>query len=80
MLYRRRRTRNALPTGYLRFEGKERNLTGFINGDYVRLKDEFGNVWQGMADLRIHLSLSVSSCEDFFVKRLGFGLSIESLN
>lgn len=50
MLYRRRRTRNALPTGYLRFEGKERNLTGFINGDYVRLKDEFGNVWQGMAE------------------------------
>lgn len=51
MLYRRRRNRDSVQSGYLRFENlNKRALTGFISGDFVRLKDEFGNVWQGSAE------------------------------
>ncbi|MCC6587739.1 MAG: hypothetical protein IT168_13680 [Bryobacterales bacterium] len=51
MVYRRRRSRSTASTGFLRFENlQKRSLTGFISGEYVRLKDEFGNVWQGSAD------------------------------
>jgi hypothetical protein len=51
MIYRRRR-RSQFRSGYYRFESESRRcISGFGEGDYVRLHDEFGNVWVGQADL-----------------------------
>ncbi len=51
MIYRRRRQRLSAPRGFYRFEGgNHRTIFGFGDGDFVRLRDEFGNVWQGTAE------------------------------
>lgn len=51
MAIRRRRFRARTPSGFFRFEsGHGRVVSGFGHGDYVRLRDEFGNVWQGSAE------------------------------
>ena len=50
MVYRRRRKR-GIRSGFYRFENGRRNhLFGYGDGDYVRLRDEHGNVWQGQAE------------------------------
>ncbi|MCX6625148.1 MAG: hypothetical protein NTY38_29625 [Acidobacteria bacterium] len=51
MIYRRKRTRTTTPGGFYRFEsvGKA-SVYGVGFGDYVRLRDENGNVWQGSAE------------------------------
>jgi len=51
MIYKRRRQRYSLPSGYYRFEGTPQHptLAGFGEGEYIRLQDEFGTVWRGHA-------------------------------
>ena len=51
MIYRRKRSYSATPSGFYRFENtRSRNgMTGYGDGDFVRLRDEHGNVWNGMA-------------------------------
>ena len=37
--------------GFYRFENDQRKrIFGYGEGDYIRLRDEFGNVWQGHAE------------------------------
>lgn len=53
MLRRRfRRTRyGSVPTGFYRFERPGgRPLQGYGMGEFVQLRDEFGNVWRGHAE------------------------------
>jgi hypothetical protein len=52
MIYGRRRKRSSTPGGYYRFENvnTKATLVGFGDGDYVRLRDEFGTVWTGCAE------------------------------
>ena len=50
MIYRRRR-KSGVPGGFFRFEGIGRkSVFGFGDGDFIRLRDEYGNVWRGMAE------------------------------
>jgi hypothetical protein len=51
MIYRRKRSRTTAPGGFYRFESNgHATVHGFGFGDYVRLRDEHGNVWQGQAE------------------------------
>jgi hypothetical protein len=52
MIYRRkRRMQSTLPAGYFHFDnGKNKWMSGFGDGDFVRLRDEFGNEWRGQAE------------------------------
>ncbi len=51
MIYRRKRQRNSVPSGFYRFEGgAHQTVYGFGDSDYIRLRDEFGNVWRGNAE------------------------------
>jgi hypothetical protein len=51
MIYNRRR-RSASHCGYYRFENAHRkSVFGFGDGDFVRLRDEYGNVWRGQAEV-----------------------------
>jgi len=51
MIYRRRRLRSRVPGGFYRFENRlQRSVSGFGDGDFIRLRDEFGNVWRGQAE------------------------------
>ena len=53
MMIRRRRLRPRTPSGHYYFETVHRKvITGFGDSDYVRLRDEFGNVWQGSAEMQ----------------------------
>ena len=54
MLSRRRRYRaGRVPTGFYRFENlHHKSVTGFGDGDYVRLRDEHGNDWRGTAEMQ----------------------------
>ena len=48
MIYRRRRQRSSVRSGFYHFEnGPQQAVSGFGDSDYIRLRDEFGNVWQG---------------------------------
>ena len=48
MIYRRKRRRLGGKSGFYRFESDKRHhISGFGDGDYVRLRDDFGKVWQG---------------------------------
>jgi hypothetical protein len=43
----------SAPAGFFRFDnGDRRALTGFGDGDFVRLKDEFGQLWRGSAEVQ----------------------------
>ncbi|MCW5980789.1 MAG: hypothetical protein KIT09_22100 [Bryobacteraceae bacterium] len=51
MIYHRRR-RSALQNAFFRFENAQRKAVyGFGDGDYVKLRDEYGNVWRGQAEV-----------------------------
>ena len=51
MIYRRRRGPGSLQAGYYRFETTmHRTVSGFGDGDFIRLRDEYGNVWRGTAE------------------------------
>jgi hypothetical protein len=50
MLVRRRR-RQRVPGGFFRFETADRSiLFGSGDTDLIRLRDEFGNTWWGVAE------------------------------
>ena len=51
MIYAKTRKRTHLPGGYFHLE-EERTKTrvaGYGHGDHIKLKDEYGNIWQGSA-------------------------------
>ena len=51
MIYTKQRKRAQLPGGFFHLE-EERTKTrvsGYGHGDHIKLKDEYGNVWQGSA-------------------------------
>jgi len=52
MIYKRRRSAKGVQSGYYRFENirTRAGMFGFGEGDFVRLRDEFGNVWNGVAE------------------------------
>jgi hypothetical protein len=52
MIYRKRRGRSSAPSGFYRFENvKSRSaMFGYGEGDFVRLRDEYGTVWSGIAE------------------------------
>jgi hypothetical protein len=51
MIYRRRRHHSSVQSGFYHFEGgRNRTVYGFGDSDYIRLRDEFGNVWRGHAE------------------------------
>jgi hypothetical protein len=51
MIYRRRSSRNSVQSGFYRFEGgHNQTVYGFGDSDYIRLRDELGNVWRGHAE------------------------------
>jgi hypothetical protein len=49
MIYRRRR-RDHLPSGFYRFSHGQRHVYGHGDGDFIRLRDEHGNEWYGVAE------------------------------
>jgi len=52
MIGRRNRQTKA-PSGYFQFSSFEHlTISGYGEGDFVRLKDEQGHVWLGIADVR----------------------------
>lgn len=53
MIYRRRK-RTSLGNGFYRFESLKSRHTiyGAAYGEYIRLRDEFGNVWRGEAEIQ----------------------------
>ena len=52
MIYRRRQSYGSIPSGFYRFENTRRSggMTGHGEGGFIRLRDEYGVVWNGMAD------------------------------
>lgn len=52
-MIRRRRVRQAqVPSGYFHFSNTQhRSISGFGEGNYVRLKDENGDIWRGTAEM-----------------------------
>lgn len=51
MIYRKRRGARSVQGGYFRFEtSMHRCMSGFGDGDFIRLRDEYGNTWRGMAE------------------------------
>lgn len=51
MIYQHRRRRSRVRSGFYRFENQKRETVfGFGDGDFVRLRDEYGTVWQGHAE------------------------------
>jgi hypothetical protein len=51
MIYRRKQIRKTAPGGFLRFQNAHnQSVYGFGDGDYIRLKDEFGHIWRGTAE------------------------------
>jgi hypothetical protein len=50
MIYRRRFAHSLVPGGFFRFQNAQRQTVhGYGEGDYIRLRDEFGNIWRGVA-------------------------------
>ena len=51
MIFKRRK-HHGIPSGFLRFEsGKDRKqVYGPSDGDFIHLRDEFGNEWRGVAE------------------------------
>ena len=52
MIYRRRRSHGSTATGFYRFENtrSRSGMSGYGDGDFVRLRDEYGTIWNGRAD------------------------------
>ncbi len=51
MIYKRRRRRGGSPAGFYSFESQNRRtMYGVGDGDFVRLRDENGNLWRGQAE------------------------------
>ncbi len=51
MIYRKRRGTASVQGGYYRFATSlHHSVSGFGDGDFIRLRDEYGNVWRGTAE------------------------------
>ena len=51
MIIKRRRGTTGAKTGYYRIQGAGNQfLHGFGDGDFIRLRDEFGREWRGVAE------------------------------
>jgi hypothetical protein len=51
MIYRKRRSQSSTPGGYFHFrDSLNRQISGPGDGEYIRLRDEFGNEWRGTAE------------------------------
>lgn len=52
VIYRKRRSHSAAPSGHYCFENvrSRTGMFGYGDGDFIRLRDEFGNVWTGVAE------------------------------
>lgn len=51
MIYRKRRNRLGTSGGFFHFQDTmNRCVTGPGDGDYIHLRDEFGNEWRGVAE------------------------------
>jgi hypothetical protein len=51
MIYRRRRPHSSAPGGFMQVQSVNRRAVfGFTDGDYVRLRDEYGTIWTGTAE------------------------------
>jgi len=52
MIYNKQRKRSSLPGGFFHLEDEKTKtrVTGFGEGDHIKLKDEYGNVWTGSAE------------------------------
>jgi hypothetical protein len=48
----RRRKLTSLPGGFFHLEEEKTRtrVSGYGHGDHIKLKDEYGNVWQGTAE------------------------------
>jgi hypothetical protein len=48
----RRRRHTSLPGGFFHLEEEKTRtrVSGYGHGDHIKLKDEYGNVWQGTAE------------------------------
>jgi hypothetical protein len=48
----KRRHQTTLPGGFFHLEEEKTRtrVTGYGHGDHIKLKDEYGNVWQGTAE------------------------------
>jgi hypothetical protein len=52
MIIKRRRSSTAAKTGYYRIQGAgSQCMHGFGDGDFIRLRDEFGREWRGVASV-----------------------------
>jgi hypothetical protein len=50
MIYRSQSKYSRMPGGYLRFRANDGSTVhGYGQGDYIRMRDEYGNVWVGSA-------------------------------
>lgn len=49
MIFRRKR-RDTLPGGFFRFSHGGRTVHGHGDGDFIRLRDEHGVEWRGVAE------------------------------
>jgi hypothetical protein len=52
MIFRRRKLHTSAPGGFYRFENVKTKSTvfGYGEGDFVRLRDEYGTVWNGTVE------------------------------
>ena len=51
MIYRKRSVHTSSPGGFFRFQNsRKHSVYGFGHGDFIRLRDEFGNTWRGTAE------------------------------
>jgi hypothetical protein len=50
MIYKKRRGYQGLPGGYFHFSMGNRTIFGPGDGEFIRLRDEFGNEWRGVAE------------------------------
>lgn len=53
MIRRRRQRLSQGPSGFFHFTNSQHrsSISGFGEGNYVRLKDEYGRVWRGTAEV-----------------------------
>ena len=50
MVYLRRHINSIAPGGFFRLQNAQRHVVyGYGDGDFIRLRDEFGNIWRGVA-------------------------------
>lgn len=53
MIYSKHSKRSSVPGGFFHLEDEKTKtrVFGYGHGDYIKLKDEYGNVWTGSATL-----------------------------